>query len=169
MLRVLAMLALAAFVLAAGPADAHVGSAERAVFETPELLAASEATSPPQFFVAGDSTDFRWPISLIALLTALALIRRRSRRLVAAVLVLLIAVLGVEAAVHSVHHASGGQPVACPTASVAAHLNGTTVAMLALDEPVHPVGTATDPSGSHLASLRSLDPSQPRAPPFALA
>ncbi len=70
---------------------------------------------------------------------------------------------------HSVHHASGGQPVACPTASVAAHLDGTTVVALALDEPVHPVGTATVLSGPRLASLRSLDPSQPRAPPFALA
>src|SRR6185436_8199959 len=134
MLRVLAMLALAAFVL-----------------------------------VAGRSTDFPWPIALIVLFAAATLTRRRPRGLVAAVLVLLIAILGVEAAVHSVHHAPGGQPVACPTASVAAHLDGTTVVALTLDEPVHPVGTAAVLSGPLLDSLRSLDPSQPRAPPFALA
>jgi hypothetical protein len=169
MLRVLAMLALAAFVLAAGPADAHVGGAERAVFEAPELPAVSEVSAPTQFLVAGRSTDFPWPIALIVLLAAVTLTRRRSRGLVAAVLVLLIAILGVEAAVHSVHHAPGGQPVACPTASVAAHLDGTTVVALTLDEPVHPVGTAAVLSGPLLDSLRSLDPSQPRAPPFALA
>jgi hypothetical protein len=169
MSRVLAMLAVAAFVLAAGPADAHVGNAERAAFEAPELPAASEASGPTQFLVAGRSTDFPWPIALIVLLAAAPLTRRRSRGLVAAVLVLLITVLGVEAAVHSVHHASGGQPVACPTASVAAHLDGTTVVALTLDEPVHPVGTAAVLSGPRLDSLRSLDPSQPRAPPFALA
>jgi hypothetical protein len=169
MLRVLAMLAVAAFVLAAGPADAHVGSAERAAFEAPELPAVSEASAPTQFLVAGRSIDFPWPIALIVLLAAATLTRRRSRGLVAAVLVLLIAILGVEAAVHSVHHAPGGQPVACPTASVAAHLDGTTVVALTLDEPVHPVGTAAVLSGPLLDSLRSLDPSQPRAPPFALA
>jgi hypothetical protein len=169
MLRVLAMLALAAFVLAAGPADAHVGSAERVAFEAPELPAASEAAGPTQFLVAGGSTDFPWPIALIVLFAAATLVRRRSRGLVAAVLVLLIAILGVEAAVHSVHHAPGGQPVACPTASVAAHLDGATVVALTLDEPVHPVGTAAVLSGPLLDSLRSLDPSQPRAPPFALA
>src|SRR6185369_3345036 len=102
MLRVLAMLALAAFVLAEGPADAHVGSAERAAFEAPELPAASEASGPTQFLVAGRSTDFPWPIALIVLFAAATLTRRRPRGLVAAVLVLLIAILGVEAAVHSV-------------------------------------------------------------------
>ncbi len=169
MLRILAILALAASILAAGPAYAHVGSAERAVFEAPELPLSSEAAGPTQLLVAGDRTDFPWPIVLIALLAAASLVRGRSRRLVAAVLILLIAVLGAEAAVHSVHHAHGGQPVACPTASIAAHLDGTTVVALALDEPVQRVGTAAIPSDPILASLRSLDPSQPRAPPFALA
>ncbi len=169
MLRVLAILALAASILAAGPADAHVGSTERAAFEAPELPAAAEATGPAQFFIAGDSTDFPWPVAVMALLATAALVRRRSRGLVAAILVLLIAVLGVEAAVHSVHHAVGDQPEACPTAAVAAHLDGTTVAALALDEPVHSVGNAAIPCDPLLASFRSLDPSQPRAPPFALA
>jgi hypothetical protein len=169
MLRVLAMLAVAAFVLAAGPADAHVGSAERTVFEAPELPAASEASGPTQLLAADRSTDFPWPIALIVLLATATLTRRRCRGLVAAVLVLLIAILGVEAAVHSVHHAPGGQLAACPTASIAAHLDGTTVVALTLDEPVHPVGTAAVQSGPLLDSHRSLDPSQPRAPPFALA
>jgi hypothetical protein len=169
MLRVLAILALAASILTSAPADAHVGNAERAAFEAPELTTVAEATGPAQFFIAGGSTDFPWPIAVMAFLAAAALVRRRSRRLVAAILVLLIAILGVEAAVHSVHHGVGGQPVTCPTASVAAHLHGTTVVALALDEPVHPVGTAAVPSELLLASFRSLDPSRPRAPPFALA
>jgi len=169
MLRVLAMLALAAFVLAAGPADAHVGSAERAAFEAPELPAVSEVALPSQFLIADGSIEFPWSLALIALLAAAALVRRRSRELVAGVLAVLIAILGVEAAVHSVHHSLGDNPVACPTASVAAHLDGTTVVALTLDEPVHPVGTAAVLSGPRLDALRSLDPSQPRAPPFALA
>jgi hypothetical protein len=70
--------------------------------------------------------------------------------------------------VHSVHHASDGDPVACPTASFAAHVDGITAAALALDAPVHLVGAVAVPSGRHLASLRSLDPSQPRAPPAPL-
>ncbi len=169
MRRVLAILSLAASILASAPADAHVGSVERAAFEAPELTTVAEAPGPTQFLIAGDSTDFPWPAAVMALLAAAALVRRRSRGLVAAILILLVAVLGVEAAVHSVHHTLGGQPEACPIASVAAHLNGTTVVALTLDEPVHPVGTAAVPSDPLLAAFRSLDPSQPRAPPFALA
>jgi hypothetical protein len=106
---------------------------------------------------------------VIAVAASLALGRRRARAVIAAALVVLIAVLAVEVAVHSVHHSLGSDPVACPTASVAAHLDGTTVAALALDEPVSVVGAAAVRPEPLLASLRSLDPSQPRAPPLALA
>ena len=167
MLRALALLAATVLLLAAGPVDAHIGGAERAAFEAPELLPTSQPAGPVQLFVAGDAGDFSWPLAVIAALATILLIRRRSRRLLAAILVLLIAVLGVEAAVHSVHH--GGEPVACPTASIAAHLHGTTVVALALDQPLHPIGAATVQAAPLLTSLRSLDPSQPRAPPFALA
>jgi hypothetical protein len=68
-----------------------------------------------------------------------------------------------------VHHSLGSDPVACPTASIAAHLDGTTVAALALDQPIYRVGGTAVESEPFLASLRSLDPSQPRAPPLALA
>jgi hypothetical protein len=169
MLRVLAILAVTACVLASGPAHAHVGPAERAAFEAPDLAAASHATGPSHFLVAGDATEFPWQLALIALAAALALGRRRSRAVIAAALVVLMAVLAVEAAVHSVHHSLRSDPVACPTASVAAHLDGTTVAALALDQPVDRVGAAAIESVPFLASLRSLDPSQPRAPPLALA
>ena len=169
MLRILAILAVSACVLASGPADAHVGPAERVVFEAPDLPAASHVTGPSQFLVAGDATEFPWQLAVIALAAALAIARRRSRAVVAAALVVLIAVLAVEAAVHSVHHSLGSDPVACPTASIAAHLDGTAVAALALDQPVYLVGAAAVRSEPRLATLRSLDPSQPRAPPFALA
>ena len=167
MLRGLAILAATVFVLAAGPVDAHVGGAERAALEAPELLPTSAPAGPAQLFAAGDGIDFPWPLAVIAALAAASLIRPRSRRLVAVVLVLLIAILSVEAVVHSVPHA--GQPVACPTASIAAHLHGTTVMAPALDQPLHLIGAATVEVDRRLISFRSLDPSQPRAPPFALA
>jgi hypothetical protein len=168
MLRVLALLALAAVVLVAGPADAHVGGAERAAFEAPELPAPFAASTPTHFLIAGDAAGFPWPLVLMALLAGATLARQRSRRLVAAGLVLLLAILAVEAAVHSVHHALGREPVACPTASVAAHLDGTTVAAPALDQPIHRVGAVAAASDLLLASLRSLDATHPRAPPTPL-
>jgi len=166
MLRVVAMLVLAAAVLIAGPAGAHVGSIERSAFEAPDLPAPTAASSS-QFLIAGEATDFPWPIVLIALLAAAALARRRSRRVVAAALTVLLAIMAVEAAVHSVHHA-GTNAVACPTASIAAHLHGTTIAALALDAPIDRVGALTAPTEPLLASLRSLDASNPRAPPLPL-
>jgi len=167
MLRIAAMLALAACVMIAGPAYAHVGSFERSAFEAPELPAPA-VSYPSQFLLAGEPTGFPWPIVVIALMAATALARRRSRRVVAAVLTVLLAIMAVEAAVHSVHHVDGNHPVACPTASIAAHLDGTTVIALALDEPIHRVGALTAPTEPRLASLRSLDASNPRAPPFPL-
>jgi len=154
---------------AAAPVDAHVAVAERAAFEAPESLPPVAAPAPTHFLVAGDAGGFPWPLALMALLAGASLARRRSRRLVAAALVLLLAILAVEAAVHSVHHALGREHVACATASVAAHLDGTTVAAPALDQPIHRVGAVAAASDALLASLRSLDASQPRAPPAPLA
>ena len=167
MLRVVAMLVLAASVLIAGPADAHVGPIERSAFEAPELPARA-AASASQLLAAGDATGVPWPVVLVTLLAAAALAVRRSRRVVAVALTVLLAIMAVEAAVHSVHHGTGAGPVACPTASIAAHLDGTTVAVLALDEPVHRVGALTALTEPLLASLRSLDASNPRAPPSPL-
>jgi len=169
MLRVLALLALAAVVLVAGPADAHVGGAERVAFEAPALPTPLAASTQNHFLIAGDAAGSPWPLVLMALLAGATLARRRSRRVVAAGLVLLLAILAVEAAVHSVHHAPGREPVACPTASVAAHLDGSTVAAPALDQPIHKVGAVAAASEALLASLRSLDASHPRAPPAPLA
>ena len=169
MIRVLALLAVAAVALVAGPVDAHVGVAERTAFEALEPLAPVAAPTPSHFLIAGDAAGFPWPLVLMALLAGATLARRRSRRLVAAGLVLLLAILAVEAAVHSVHHTLGREPVACPTASVAAHLVGTTVAAPALDQPIHRVGAAAVASDPLLASLRTLDASHSRAPPAPLA
>src|ERR1700704_1386431 len=107
MLRVLAIIAVAASLLASGLADAHVGGVERAVFEAPPPPVPSEAGAQHHVLVAGDAADVPWPIAPTVLLAAAALARRRSRGLVAAVLVLLVAIFGVEATVHSVHHALG--------------------------------------------------------------
>jgi hypothetical protein len=168
MLRVLAIIALAASLLAPGPADAHVGGVERVVFEAPQLPTPAEPLGLHHFLAANDQVDLSWPLALVALLAAACLIRRRSRRLVVAALVLLVAIFGVEAALHSVHHLLGSDPVACPTASIAGHLDGTTVVVLALDEPIHRIGAIAAPSDPLLASVRPLDPSQPRAPPAPL-
>jgi hypothetical protein len=173
MLRVVAMLALAASLLAVGPADAHVGGGDLAKLEAlrlppqPEHPSLSDSTGSPAT-LAPDRVDAPWPIALAALLAAASLSRRRSRRLVVVALAALVAISGVEAAVHSVHHALGDDPVACPTASFAAHVDGTTVAALALDGPIHRIGTVPAPSDPLLAAPRSLDPSQPRAPPTPL-
>jgi len=167
MLRPLALLVLAAAVLIAGPADAHVGSLERSAFEAPELPAPAVA-HPSELFVAGDAAAGPWPVVLIAVLAAAVLARRRPQHVVAAVLTLLLAIMTIEAAVHSVHHVAGTDPVACPTASIAAHLDGTTVAALAFEEPIHRADALTAPTEPLLASLRSLDASNPRAPPFPL-
>src|SRR5262249_33285449 len=143
-----------------------VGSVERSAFEAPELPAPA-AASPSPLLVAGDATGFPWPVALIALLATAALSRRRSRRIVAATLTVLLAIMSVEAAVHSVHHA-GSHRVPCPPASIAAHLDGTTVVALALDAPIHRVGALSARAEPLLVSLRSLDASNPRAPPFPL-
>jgi hypothetical protein len=169
MLRVLAIIAVAASLLASGPADAHVRGAEPAVFKAAPTSLPSEATAQHHVLVARDAADVPWPIALTVLLAVAALARRRSRRLVAAVLALLVALFGVEAAVHSVHHAAGSDPVACPTASIAGHLHGTTVVAPALEQPIHLVGVVAVPADPLLSPLRSLDPSQPRAPPSAHA
>ena len=168
MLRTLVLLVLAASVLVAGSADAHVGGLERAAFEAPELPAQAVTSSPTHFLIAGDATSFPWPMVLMALLAATALGRRRSRQLVAAGLVVLLAVLGVEAAIHSVHHAPGSEPVACPTASMAAHLDGTEAVSPAVDLPIDHVGAVAATSAPRVAALRSLDASHPRAPPAPL-
>jgi hypothetical protein len=166
MLRVLALVALTALLLAPGPVNAHIGGVDPAVFEAVAPPTPSETTNLHHVLVGGRATDAPWPIALLVLLAAVALARQRPRRVVATVLVLLVAILGLEAAVHSVHHALGGDdPVACPTASIAAHLHGTTVVALAV---VAQVGAVAAPSDPLLALFRPFDPSQPRAPPFPL-
>jgi len=145
-----------------------VGGGERAVLQASPRPAPAEPLGLESVLRSDGRPDAAWPLALVALLAAACLAQHRSRRLVMSVLVVLVAVSGVEAAVHSVHHASDGGPVACPTASFAAHVDGTTAAALALDTPVHLVGAVAAPSGPSLASLRSLDPSQPRAPPAPL-
>ena len=168
MLRVVAILALTALLFAAGTAAAHVGGVERVAFEAPQLPIAAEPTRL-EHVAAADPTETPWAIPMTALLVGTALVRRRSRRTVALALACLLAIFAIEAAVHSAHHHVGGaDPVACPTASVAAHLDGTSVATLALDEPAQRIGAVAAAADPLLAALRSLDPSSPRAPPSPL-
>ena len=169
MLQVVAILALTALLSAAGTAAAHVAEVERVAFEAPQLPVAAEPTRLEHVVVAADPTEIPWAILMAALLAGTALVRRRSRRTVGLALACLLASFAIEAAVHSAHpHVAGADPVACPTASVAAHLHGTSVATLALDEPVQRIGAVAAPADPLSAALRSLDPSSPRAPPSPL-
>ncbi len=169
MLRVVAILALTALLLAAGTAAAHVGGVERVAFEAPQLPIAAEPSRLEHVVAAADPTETPWAIPMAALLVGTALVRRRSRRTVALALACLLAIFAIEAAVHSAHHHVGdADPVACPTASVAAHLDGTSVATPALDDLVQRIGAVAAPADPLFAALRSLDPSSPRAPPSPL-
>ncbi|HKQ67440.1 MAG TPA: hypothetical protein VJZ73_20645 [Methylomirabilota bacterium] len=165
MLRFLAILAVIAAFSAAGPAEAHVGLVDRAVFEAPQPPAPAQPTGH-DVLVADDRTNPPVGIVIAGLLLAVSLARRRPRRPVVAALALLVAVLGLESAVHSVHH--GDEPVACATASAAAHLDGTTVALVALDAPILWIGAIVASFDPLCVALRSLDPSHPRAPPAPL-
>jgi hypothetical protein len=169
MLRVVAILALAASLSVTGTAAAHVGGVEREMFEAPQAPIAAEPRGLEHVLSAGDPADIPWTIPMAALLLGAALMRRRWRRPVVVALALLVAVFAVEAAVHSVHHhGAGADPVACPTAWVGAHLDGTNAATLALDEPIHRIGAVAAPADPLVAALRSRDPSSPRAPPSPL-
>ena len=72
MLRVLAIIAVAASLLAAAPADAHVGGVERAVFEAPELPTPAEPIGPLTVLGVDDQANVPWPIALVALTWTLA-------------------------------------------------------------------------------------------------
>jgi hypothetical protein len=167
MLRLLAMTVLAVAALGLRPADAHVGTADPVVFEAPVAATAPVPLVGAQAPVANDSTDLPSAIAAMAVVAAIVLVRWRSRRLAAAVLVLLISTFGIETATHSVHHALSDHPVACAAASIAAHSDGTAVVAVTLDEPIHRIGVTPDPSAPSRPSDRSLAPPNTRAPPAA--
>ena len=110
-----------------------------------------------------------WPFVLALASIIGALARRRSRRVAAAALAVVLVVFAVESAQHTVHHAFNDRTVACPTALIATHLNGTTVEGLAVDAPILLVGARLDSPYQRVSPLGSFALQHGRAPPSALA
>ena len=169
MLRVVALTATLAVLLlgGAGTVGAHPELAE-------SLGLASSPAVPgglDELRAAGayDSTAIAWPFVLALASIIGVLARRRSRRVAAAALAVVLVVFAVESAQHTVHHAFNDRPVACPTALIATHLNGTTVEGLAVDAPILLVGARLDSPDQRVSPLGSFALQHGRAPPSALA
>src|SRR5256712_12103060 len=130
--RAIVVILVAAVVLGVvGAADGHPDLAVESLVSTAVGEWARLPTSDLRpDVVATPQSDPLWSVLLLAVL-APALRRRRSPRLVAGLLVVLVGVLAFETALHSVHHGLGDQRMACSTAAVAPPLHGTTAGPLA--------------------------------------
>src|SRR5438874_1916533 len=135
--RALVVVLAAAVVLGGvGGADAHTVPAVESLGSAAGVDWAPPSTSALRpDVVAAEPLRPLWPVLLLATL-ALALGRRRTHRLIAAVLVVLVGVFVFETALHSVHHGLGDERMACPTASVAAHVHSTMSSLVATDTPI---------------------------------
>jgi hypothetical protein len=168
--RALVAILVAAVVLGVvGAADAHPDPA----VESPVSAAVDEgarfATSDLRpDVVATPQSDPLWAVLLLAAL-APALGRRRSRRLAAGLLVVLVGVLAFETALHSVHHGLGDQGMVCSTAAVASHIHGTTAGLVSIDAPVLQVCPTSATPEPLVRPLRPVESQHDRAPPSALA
>jgi hypothetical protein len=163
--RALVAVLVAATVLGlAGGAGAHVeSSGSAAVIKQASPTRVALGQKP-----AAEPSGPLWPVLLLVTL-APALARRRSRRVVAALLVALVGVLAFETSLHSVHHGRADERVACPTASVATHVHGATAGLLAIDAPMLRVGLLPAIPVPLVRPERPVDSQDDRAPPSALA
>jgi hypothetical protein len=161
------VIATLAVLLAGGlsPAGAHQRSVESV---TPAHLPGPAALDGLEVRPDAGAQDFSWPLALAIAFAVTVIARGRARKLVIVALVVVLAVFAVESARHSVHHGFNDQPAACPTALVAAHLNGATVETLTLEAPIVLIGARLNTLDLRVSSLRSLDPKYGRAPPSAL-
>ena len=173
MLRVATVLIATLAVLLVGgmsPTGAHERRLESASV-TPAPLPGPVALEGFELLPAPGSQDSRqvlWPVGLALVLVAVALAHRPSRRLFVAALAIVLVVFAVESALHSVHHTFDDQPVACPTALLAAQLSGAIVETPALEVPIAVVAARLDAPDPSVSSLCPLDPQHGRAPPSAL-
>ena len=165
---ILSLPALLAPLVTVTPAHAHGEPAPATV----TLVAAQRAhgvatwSAPPSAAMpAGASALVAGALALALVALACASGRRRARRIVAAVLGLLLAVLAFESGVHSVHHAAAAAPSHCAVASAVAHLTGDVAATL----DALPAPAAQRRSGAHpddrASVVRPLRPDSGRAPP----
>ena len=165
---ILALPALLARLVTATPAHAHGEPAPATV----TLVAAQRAhgvatwSAPPSAAMrAGAAALVAGALALALVALACASGRRRARRIVAAGLGLLLAVLTFESGVHSVHHPAAADPSHCAVASAVAHLSGDVAATL----DALPAPAAQRRSGAHpddrASVVRPLRPDSGRAPP----
>ena len=168
-LRVVAVLAALAVLLlgGVGPASAHEPIEEPVVL-APQTTSPGPDTSIASQAAGSASSAMPWPILMMLIVGSAALARRRAPRFVVAALVVVLTVFGVESALHSVHHVFDDPAVACPTASIAAHLNGTTIEGPAVEAPTLPVGATLAAPEPGISPLSPFDPPHGRAPPSAL-
>lgn len=88
-------------------------------------------------------------------------------RVSAVLLAVALAVFAFEAALHSAHHLTElNRSAQCAVASVSAHVAGTAVATMALDNPLGLAPEALARLPQAAPSVRSLCLNQGRAPPF---
>ena len=141
-----------------GPAPALSAAAPVAPAPAASLAAAAPVADVPL-----------WPwLAPLALLPLLG--RRRTRKVVATALAIVVVVFAAESAVHSIHHGLGGERSAvCPVASAATHVAGTDVETVAVEGPAPALDPAVQESDPLASKLRQLGPHQGRAPPSALA
>ena len=154
------LLAVAALLVLAGAADAHTGAP---VLSAPPPAPETTATVPMTTLRPGAPVPATLPLFVAGVLVVVAC---ASRRRMAVALVLVTAVVGVDAAIHSVHHLNDpNAAAACLLASGTSHapaiLTDGTPAVVT--PAAAPEGHATaGPTGAAVGGSR---PDRGRAPP----
>jgi len=169
--RVVAVLAALAVLLlgGVGPASAHEPLEDPVVLAPQTTLPGPDTSIASQAAGSHASSAMPWPMLMMVIVGSVALVPRRAPRLVVAALAVVLTVFGVESALHSVHHVfDNNSAVACPTASIAAHLNGTTIEGPTVEIPMLPVGATLAAPDPGISPLSPFDPPHGRAPPSAL-
>jgi len=168
--RVVAVLAALAVLLlgGVGPASAHEPVEEPAVLAPQTTSPGTDTSIASQAAGSHASSAMPWPMLMMVIVGSVALVPRRAPRLVVAALAVVLTVFGVESALHSVHHVFDNSAVACPTASIAAHLNGTTIEGPTVEIPMLPVSATLAAPDPGISPLSPFDPPHGRAPPSAL-
>jgi hypothetical protein len=109
------------------------------------------------------------PIALatVGVLPLLTATRRPAWRHTAALaLIALLTVLGVETALHSVHHLGDTDAEAsCVVTAAGTHLSGVTISLTDLDEPAATFERAGEGRSTWSVSLQPIRPREGRAPP----
>ncbi len=163
---ILALPALLAPLVTVTPAHAHGEPVPVTLVAAQRAHGVATWSAPPSAAMrAGASALVAGALALALVALACASGRRRARRIVAAGLGLLLAVLTFESGVHSVHHPAAADPSHCAVASAVAHLSGDVAATL----DALPAPAAQRRSGAHpddrASVVRPLRPDSGRAPP----